>query len=170
MLETKRYHFPGVMDRDTVGAELVEPIIAYEYMENTDQLNEARADSLCLIMPQANVNEQTYHTFVKGVEEIVVSEKNPGKWDTATIYPDPGSIAKGDKAKLQHKEIGKVKMYYTMDGSNPTVESTLYNPSTYQPELNQPIVIDQDTTIKILTKGFGKYDSDIAEYHYKVNK
>lgn len=50
----------------------------------------------------------------------------------------------GDKAKLQHKEIGKVKMYYTLDGSIPTEESALYNPSTYQPELNKPIVINRE--------------------------
>jgi hypothetical protein len=168
LLETKRYYFPGVMEGDPAGAELVEPIIAYEYMENSDKLSEAQADSLCLIMPQANVNEQTYHTFVKDIKEIIVSGDDPGKWEAATVFPPAGTIARGDKVKLQHKKIGKVKMYYTLDGTTPTEKSRLYNPSTYQPELNQPIVIDQDTTIKVLTKGFGKYDSDIAEFHFQI--
>lgn len=168
LLETKRYYFPGVLDGDPAGAEPVEPLIAYEYMENSDQLSEAREDSLCLIVPQANVNEQTNHAFVKGINEIVVTVDDPGKWDTATVFPQEGIIPRGDTVKLQHREIGKVKIYYTLDGSIPTEQSTLYNPSTYQPELNKPIVIDQDTTIKVLVKGFGKYDSDIAEFYYQV--
>ncbi len=168
LLETKRYYFPHVMEGDPSGAELAEPIIAYEYMENSNQLSDAHADSLCLIMPQAHVNEQTYHTFVKGIKEIVVSTDDPGKWEIASVFPLAGNIARGDKVKLQHKELGKVKMYYTVDGSTPTAESTLYNPSTYQPELNKPIVINENTTIKVLVKGFGKYDSDVAEYHYQV--
>jgi hypothetical protein len=104
---------------------------------------------------------------VKGIKEIMVTIDDPGKWEVATVFPPAGNIARGDKAKLQHKEIGKVKMYYTLDGSIPTEGSTLYNPSTYQPELNKPIVINENTTIKVLVKGFGKYDSDIAEYHYQ---
>ncbi len=59
-------------------------------------------------------------------------------------------------------------MYYTLDGSMPGENATLYNPSTYQPELNQPIVINQDTCIKVVVKGFGKYDSDMAEYRYQI--
>jgi hypothetical protein len=168
MLDTHRYYFPEVLSGDPAGAEPVEPIVAYDYMENSDNIGEARADDLCLIMPQANVKEQTNHTFVKGVGEIFVVVEDPGKWEKAGVFPQAGSIAGGDTVKLQHKEIGKVKMYYTLDGSTPTEASTLYNPSTYQPELNRPIRIDRDTTIKVLVQGFGKYDSDIAEFQYKI--
>jgi hypothetical protein len=169
LLETKRYYFPGVIEGDPANAEPVEPLIAYEYMESSDKLSEARADSLCLIMPQANVNEQTNHTFVRGVNGIIVTVDDPGKWVAAAVFPLAGKIDGGDTVKLQHKEKGKVKMYYTLDGSTPSENSTLYNPSTYQPGLNKPIVIDKDTVIKVLVKGFGKYDSDIAEYHFYIN-
>ncbi|MGI5920885.1 MAG: FN3 associated domain-containing protein [Syntrophomonadaceae bacterium] len=168
LLETKRYYFPHVKEGDSSQAELVEPIIAYEYLENSNRLSEARTDSLCLIVPQANVKEQTYHTFVKDIQEITVSKEDPGKWETATVFPAAGKITRGDTVKLQHYKLGRVKLYYTLDGSIPTEKSMLYNPSTYQPELNKPIVINQDTTIKVLVKGFGKYDSDIAEYHFQV--
>jgi len=168
LLETKRYYFPGVLTGDPANAEPVEPILAYQYLENSDKLSEARADDLCLIIPQANVNEQTNHAFVKGVSEIIATVEDPGKWPAATVFPKAGEIARGDTVKLQHQEIGKVKMYYTLDGSIPTENSTLYNPSTYQPELNKPIVIDKDTAVKVLVKGFGKYDSDIAEFHYQI--
>lgn len=170
LLDTPRYYFPEVLSGDPAGAEPVEPVIACEYMENSENLSEARAGDLCLIMPQANVNEQTNHTFVKGVSEILVVVEDPGKWPQATVFPAARQITRGDTVKLQHKEIGKVKMYYTLDGSTPAEKSTLYNPSTYQPELNKPIMIDRDTTIKVLVKGFGKYDSDIAEFRYQVKE
>lgn len=59
-------------------------------------------------------------------------------------------------------------MFYTIDGTDPKSNGKLYNPSTYQPELNKPIPIEDDTIIKGFAKGFGKYDSDIAAFEYKV--
>ncbi|MDD4237292.1 MAG: FN3 associated domain-containing protein [Desulfotomaculaceae bacterium] len=168
LLNTPRYYFPEIMTGDPAGAQPVEPVIGYEYIENSDNLSEAGADDLCLILPQAYVEEQTNHAFVKGVSELLVTVKDPGKWEEATVFPQAEYIACGDMVKLQHKELGKVKMYYTLDGSTPTEKSTLYNPSTYQPELNKPIEIERDTTIKVLVQGFGKYDSDIAEFRYKI--
>ncbi|MDD3652575.1 MAG: FN3 associated domain-containing protein [Desulfotomaculaceae bacterium] len=168
LLDTPRFYYPEVISGDPSGAEPVEPVIAYEYMENSDDLSEARADDLCLIVPQAYVHEQTNHTFVKGVREIMVTVEDPGKWAPATVFPQAGKITRGDTVKLQHQEIGKVKMYYTLDGSTPSENSTLYNPSTYQPELNKPIRIDGGTTIKVFVQGFGKYDSDIAEFRYQI--
>ncbi|MEN6347880.1 MAG: chitobiase/beta-hexosaminidase C-terminal domain-containing protein [Syntrophomonas sp.] len=170
LLETGRYYFPGLKEGDPSGAEPVEPIIAYQYAENSNELSKARDNRLCFIMPQANINEQTNHAFVKGVTEIIATTANPGKWAEATVFPPAGEIAAGDTVKLQHKDIGMVKMYYTLDGSKPTRESTLYNPSTYQPELNKPIAVDRDMTIKVLVKGFGRYDSDIAEFHYRIKQ
>ncbi len=35
-------------------------------------------------------------------------------------------------------------------------------------KLNKPISIESDTIIKAFVKGFGKYDSDIASFEYKV--
>lgn len=168
LLDTPRYYFPGIMSGDTAGAVPVETVIAYEYLESSDNLSQARPDDLCLIVPQANVNEQTNQVFVKGVREILVTAEDPGKWEKASVFPKEGSIAAGDTVKLQHKELGKVKMYYTLDGSTPDEKSALYNPSTYQPELNKPIKIQGDTTIKVLVRGFGKYDSDIAEFQFGI--
>lgn len=168
LLDTPRYYFPGIMSGDTAGAVPVETVIAYEYLESSDNLSQARPDDLCLIVPQANVNEQTNQVFVKGVREILVTAEDPGKWEKASVFPKECSIAAGDTVKLQHKELGKVKMYYTLDGSTPDEKSALYNPSTYQPELNKPIKIQGDTTIKVLVRGFGKYDSDIAEFQFGI--
>jgi len=168
LLQTRRFYFPGLMQDDPSGAQLVEPILAYEYMENSEDLSEARADSLCLIVPQADINEQTNQCFVQEVQEITASVDDPGRWAPASVFPPAGFIAAKETVKLQHPDLGKVKMYFTVDDSLPTTDSKVYNPSTYQPELTHPIVINQDTTIKVLVRGFGKYDSDIAEFHYRI--
>lgn len=168
LLETTRYYFPGIMEGDPAGAIIVEPIIACEYIENSDDLTEAREDSLCFILPQAHIDEQTQQVFVKDINEINVSVDEPGQWSMATIFPEQSRIAQGDTVKLQHKDLGRVKMYYTLDGSIPDENSRLYNPSTYQPELNKAIVIEKDSCIKVLVKGFGKYDSGIAEFHVQI--
>lgn len=168
LFETDRFYFPGVMDGDAAGAEPVEPILAYEYAENSDRLSAMKPDKLMLIIPQATVDEQNNPTFVKGVNEIVVSTDDPGKWEAPTPFPFSGKIPKGETVKLQHKHMDNVKMYYTLDGSTPTEESKLYNISAYQLELNKPIVINKDTTIKVLVKGFGKHNSDIAAFDYQV--
>lgn len=168
MLETQRYYYPGLLNGDASGAEPVKTIIAYEYKEDSDQLSDARPDSLCLIVPQADVNEQTNHVFVKGISRITVSMEDPGKWEKPGIFPTASKVAAGDTVKLQHKDIGKVKIYYTTDGSTPNENSKLYNPSTYQPELNKAITIDKNMTIKAFARGFGKHDSDISEFDFKV--
>ena len=168
LLDTPRFYYPGVVTGDAADAEPVEPILAYQYREDSSALNEVRAEPLCLIVPQANIREQTNITFVKGVDEISVTTADPGQWPVATVFPAAGKIAPGETVKLQHRDLGKVKMYYTLDGSDPDENSALYNPSTYQPELNKPIPLEGDTVLKVLVKGFGKYDSDVAEYYFQV--
>ncbi len=168
LLGTKRYYFPGLMTDDPTGAEQAEVIIAYEYLENCQNLDEVRPDSLCLIVPQAFIGDQTNQSFVKGVTQIEVQLGDPGRWEKATAFPAQGTIARGERVKLQHKNLGQVKLYYSLDGSEPTEKSLLYNPSSYRPELSRPIEINEDTVIKVLVKGFGKNDSEIAEFHYQV--
>ena len=71
--------------------------------------------------------------------------------------------------KLQHPYFGLVKLHYTLDGSDPTHMSPMYNPSTYQLELNIPIPITAPTVIKVLATGYGKNDSEIAVFEFETN-
>jgi len=59
-----------------------------------------------------------------------------------------------------------------LDGSEPTVKSNIANISYpyFQPDLNAPITINSDVTIKTRTIGIGHYDSDIVTYYYKVGR
>ena len=77
-------------------------------------------------------------------------------------------IAPGETVKLQHPSFGLVKLHYTLDGTEPTELSPMYNPSTYRPELNVPIPITEDTVIKVIAVGYGKRNSPVAAYTFTV--
>lgn len=166
LLDTPHYYYPLVKEGSDKGAEMVEPIIAYEYKEGSADMAAAVADVPCLIIGQRNPLEHTNPAFVVNVSEIIVSGQDPGKWEAATTFPVEGKIAAGESVKLQHKYSGLVKLHYTLDGTDPTELSPMYNPSTYQPELNVPIPIQEDTVIKVLVSGYGKHNSDIRSFTF----
>jgi len=160
-----QYFFPQTDENET-GAETVYPIIAYRWREGTDDLSGIRDGNPCLIIGQRNPFEHTNPAFVENISEIIVSDAPCEQWRTATTFPTPGPIAAGETVKLQHPDYGPVKLHYTLDGSEPTMLSPMYNPSTYRPELNRPIPITEPTVIKVLACGYGKADSEIAVFEF----
>ena len=164
-LFSPQYHYPQVGENGG-GAEQVFPIIAYRWREGTKNLSEVSDNKPCLIIGQRNHLEHTNPAFVVGVAEILVDYAPCEKWPTATTFPLPGPIAVGETVKLQHPDCGLVKLHYTLDGSEPTTLSPMYNPSTYQLELNRPIPITEPTVIKVLVRGYGKADSEIAVFEF----
>lgn len=168
LLDTPRYYFPHVADGSSEGAQMVEPIIAYEYKEGSDKMDQAVPDAPCLIIGQSYPGEHTNPAFVVNVSDIVVSTQEASSWEPATTFPVEGRIAAGETVKLQHKYLGLVKLHYTLDGSDPDETSAIYNISTYQPELNVPIPINEDTVIKVLVTGYGKKNSEIATFTFDV--
>ena len=160
-----QYYFPAVGENDG-GALQVHPIIAYRLREGTGDLSEIYDAKPTLIFGQRNPFEHTNPAFVTGVTEIVVDSSPCGTWPLADTFPPPGPIPEGETVKLQHPSYGLVKLHYTLDGSDPTPLSAMYNPSTYQPELNRPIPIIEPVTIKVLVTGFGKNDSEIAVFEF----
>jgi len=163
-----RYYFPGVAERDPEGAIPVPPIIAYELKEGTDDMTAMQPDDFSLIFGQSNIQDHTNPAFVKNLKEIIISNTAPEQWVPASVFPVSGIIPSGDSIKLQHPDFGLVKMFYTLDGSDPTELSTMYNPSTYQPELNKPIVFTEDAALKVIVTGFGRKASGITIFEIKV--
>ena len=163
-----QYSYPHVNEKED-GAEAVYPIIAYRWREGTDDLSGVRDENPCLIFGQRNPFEHTNPAFVENISEIIISDAPCETWPMASTFPMPGPIARGETVKLQHPDYGLVKMYYTLDGSEPTMLSAMYNPSTYQPELNRPIPITEPTTIKVIVCGYGKADSGIAVFEFAPN-
>ena len=160
------FYYPSVSEGSEEGAEAVEPILALYYKENSTDLKEATPEDPCLIIGQRNPLEHSNPAFVEKVSEIIVSVNETERWETASTFPLPGEIAIGETVKLQHGSIGIVKLHYTIDGSEPTERSPMYNPSTYQPELNLPIKITEDMTIKVLVSGYGKENSEIGVFEF----
>ena len=115
-----------------------------------------------LTMGQRVLEEQTNPWFVKYLQTIEVSTAAPEQWDPVTFSKasGPGGVT----VTLQHPNFDAVKIYYTTDGSNPTINSNVYNISAsyYQPQLNQPIVISDDTEIRAIAIGAGKTDSAVS--------
>ena len=166
-LFSPQYFFPHVGESGD-GAVQVLPIIAYRWRDGSDDMSEIREDKPTLIFGQRNPFEHTNPAFVVGVTEIVVDAAPSERWVSAGTFPMAGEIPVGETVKLQHPSFGLVKLHYTLDGSDPTPLSPMYNPSTFRPELNVPIPITGPTTIKVLVTGYGKVDSEIAVFEFRL--
>jgi hypothetical protein len=167
-LLSPRYAYPHVGESED-GAEPVYALIAYRWKEGADDLGSIREGKPSLIFGQENPYEHTNPAFVIGVAEIIVSDAPCDAWPAPSTFPMPGLIASGETVKMQHPDYGLVKIYYTLDGSEPTARSPMYNPSTYQPELNKPIPIVKPTVIKAFAYGYGKADSEAAAFAFVPN-
>jgi hypothetical protein len=168
-LKEKRFYFPNLMKDSTYGAEEVPLILAWEYKDDSSNLNEVTSGKLRLLLGQTALNDVTTAAFVKGVTTIEVLTDPPGRWSTVRAEPAPGKVKPGTEVVLSHPEEDLVKIYYTLDGSEPNRQSLLYNPSTsyFRPELNKPIPVDQPVTIKAIAVGFGKLNSQVATFKYE---
>ena len=166
-LLSSQYYFPNVGD-NRAGAKKVFPIIAFRWREGTDNIGDVREDKPLLIFGQREFTEHTNPAFIIGLAEIIVDEEPCERWSAPSAFPLPGPIAAGETVKLQHADYGLVKLYYTTDGSDPTMQSSMYNPSTYQPELNRPIMMNEPVVIKAIAVGYGREDSEIAVLEYQA--
>jgi hypothetical protein len=187
LLGDKRYYFPQLKANDPnfghipgspLGAEEVEPVLALVSAEGTDNpafMNDM--DALLLMLGQRAVTEQNGHLFTKYVEKIEVLTADPGTWDKPKAEPGSGSVSAGTLVKLSNNNNDADKIHYTTDGSAPTMESPMYNwiasrwwtsRADELDSINQPIEIKKNTTIKAITIGPGKKNSDIATFTYTV--
>jgi len=155
LLRTTRYYFPTSGDKQTVPAmvSLKSSASGFNNLENSE---------LKLIMGQRSRGEQNNPWIVKYLSTIEVSTRKPAKWAEVTFSKSGGSDAV--TLQLQHESIDLVKIYYTTDGSTPTLESKMYNVSAsyFQPQLNQPLTIDKTTVVKAIAIGAGREDSSVA--------
>jgi DMSO/TMAO reductase YedYZ molybdopterin-dependent catalytic subunit len=189
LLEDRRYYFPGLKDNDeflgqipgsAAGKKEVEPILALESAEGSDDpddMNELNA--LLLMLGQRAVTEQTGQSFVKKVNKIEVLTTAPGKWDEPEAAPKSGDVTAGTLVRLSNAHMDDDKIYYTTDGSTPTINSSMYNWVASRwwssraddfDSVNHPVEITKDTTIKAITIGPGREDSDVVTFSYKVTE
>lgn len=186
LLEDKRYYFPHLMDNNAgdgsiagspADAEEVEPILALKSTRDSIQPADMNdMDALLLMFGQRAVTEQTQNLFVRYVKTIEVLTTAPQKWDNPIANIDSGDVLAGTSIELSNKRNDADKIYYTTDGSTPTINSPIYNLCSkrwwgQRPNLeltNKPIEIKQGTVIKARTIGPGKADSDVVTFTYQI--
>jgi hypothetical protein len=154
-LNSDRYYF-------AVDGSVVEVPTIIAFSDSSKGFDSMTNMELALTMGQRVPGEQNNPWFVKYLSTIEVSITMPDRWPQVTFNKSAGP--NGVTVKLQHSNFDTVKIYYTTDGTNPTVKSTVYNVSAsyYQPELNQPIFVTDNTEIRAIAVGAGKSDSTVA--------
>jgi len=189
LFHDRRYRFPYFKDsKDSDGhlpgsaekAVKVEPLVALISVEGSDNpkyMNDM--NSFLLMLGQRAVTEQIGNLFVKYLSKIEVSTAEPGQWDAPRANPPSGAIPKGTMVTLSNLNNDDDKIYYTTDGSNPTFNSPMYNwvasrwwsaREDVLGTINLPIgPINENTSIKAVTIGPGKKDSEIVTFNYYVD-
>jgi hypothetical protein len=189
LFQDKRYRFPnfkagggdgdGHLPGDPSGAVPVETIIgliSVEGSDNPEYMNDL--NTLLLMLGQRTVTEQTGNLFVKYLNKIEVLIDKPDKWDAPQANPPGGTVPAGTMVTLSNLHNDDDKIYYTTDGSIPNMNSPMYNwiasrwwssRTDVLGKINHPIgPINENTTIKAVTIGPGKLDSDVVTFEYFI--
>lgn len=157
----KRYRYPQLLSGSAANPVEVKPMLAWAFAEGQD-FSKAREDDLRLLIGQRGINDVNTAVAVQMVSKITVSTSDSGRWDKAAASLSDGHIT------LSHDYLDQVKLYYTLDGSEPNAASQVYNPSTtyFQPHLIKPIPVSGSGTLKVKAIGYGKEDSEVLTYAY----
>ena len=187
LLSDKRFYFPYLMDHhptdgsipgSPADAEEVEPILALRSAEDhNDPAAMNDRDALLLVLGQRVIAEQTNPLFLKYVNRIEILTTPPPKWDNPKADTDEGEVPAGALLRLSTKRNDMDKIYYTTDGSTPTLNSPMFNASASRwwplrddlDSVNKPIEINEDTVIKAIAIGPGKLNSDVVTFTYKAD-
>lgn len=188
LLKDKRYCFPGLQDNhptdgsipgSSEGAEEVETILAIVSAEGSnDPTTMNERDALLLVLGQRAVTEQTNHLFLKHISQIQVLTERPEKWDSPKANIPSGTVVPvGTQVELSNKNNDADKIYYTTDGSTPTINSPMFNWSASRwsdqrddvKGVNETIKVERDTVIKMITIGPGKEDSDVVTFKFTAD-
>lgn len=188
LLKDKRYYFPGLQENHPTdgsipgsaeGAEEVEPILALISAEGSNDptaMNDR--DAPLLVLGQRAVTEQTNQLFLKHVSQIQVLTTQAEKWDSPKANIPSGTVVPvGTEIELSNKNNDADKIYYTTDGTIPTINSSMFNWSASRwrdqrgdvKGVNETIKVEKDTVIKMITIGPGKEDSDVVTFKFTAD-
>lgn len=177
LLKESRYYFPdGEVEGDVAGWPPQRSEAGKVPVETIIALDDSNG-RLCF--GQVAPNEPTGGDCVmiqemcdNGVLEV--STEALRQWPAATVDTPTGAIDAGTRVSLvKPDEVpDNVMIYYTLDGSEPTYGSYIFNISypNFQAFLNAPIPVNEDTVIKTKTIGFGRLDSETVTYEYQAEK
>ncbi|OPY63609.1 MAG: Oxidoreductase molybdopterin binding domain protein [Pelotomaculum sp. PtaU1.Bin065] len=176
LMDLPRYYFPAGEDRSDCpdwppttrgseeGAVPVETMIAFIEGGKLIYGQQTPLEPTCCKGEQMN-------GILPGCTIEVTTEPLP-QWDMPWAEPDSGTVVPGTKVKLHYGDdsLYHTRIYYTLDGSEPTVKSNIFNISypTFRPWFNKPIPITGDITIKTRAIGLGALDSEVRTFHYNL--
>ena len=154
-LLAERYTFEGTK-------AAVPAILAFRQSEKSFATMDDTA--LRLIYGQLDAQEQTTAGFVKSVSIITVTcgavRRLPMPEATAELQPG------GRYSVTLSSSNVNAKVYYTTDGTTPTVHSKMYNISAphWQQHLNVPFTVAGDTVVKAVAVATGFADSGVLSF------
>ena len=150
------------------GASPVEPLLAWEY----GSVGSVRLENIRSFFGQSGPMEVNTASFVSDLILIEVSTASAGSWAAPNAsISDEGSVHAGTELELLHENRDSIRIYYTLDGSEPDYSSLVYNRSTsyFQPHLIVPIVLTESVTIKAFAAGLGRDPSPVAVFTYIIS-
>lgn len=162
-----RYSYINHSSEGSCGALVVEPLIAWEWGSD----GRARPENICPYFGQISPQEVNTSSFVKDLYVIEVSTASAGRWDAPEAsIADGSTVPVGTELELLHGNRDSIRIYYTINGSEPDYASRVYNLSTsyFQPQLIVPIYLAETVTIRAFAAGIGKDASAIATFTYTV--
>jgi hypothetical protein len=166
MMET-RYVYANHSINGSDGASAVEPVIAWEWGED----GSARPENLRFFIGQRGPMDVNTLAFVRHLNQIEVLVAPPGQWDApGASIPGDSEVPFGTNLYLQHEFMDSIRIYYTLDGSDPDFNSLVYNRSTsfFQPHLIAPIFLTESVTVKAFAAGFGRDPSPVVTLSFIV--
>ena len=162
-----RYSFADHSAEGSGWPTVVEAILSWAWGEP----GKVREEGLRPFFGQAGPWEVNTAVFVKDLTRIEVSTVPLGDWDApGASIPDGSVVTAGTRLELLHDNMDNVRIYYSVDGSEPDYSSTVYNPSAtyFQLGLIQPLELLEDVTIKAFAAGYGRDRSPVATFRYTV--
>ena len=148
-------------------ASAAEPVIAWSWGD----VGNVRPENIRPFFGQRGPWEVNTASFIKDLRLIEASTESAGAWAAPEAgIPDGAVVAPGTELELLHENMDSLRVYYTLDGSEPDYDSPVYNPSTsyFQPYLIIPIVLEQNVTVKTFAAGYGRDRSPVATFQYTV--
>ena len=149
------------------GSFAVEPVISWAWGD----VGKVRPENIRSFVGQSGPWDVNTFSSVQDLCRIEVSTSSAGSWQApGASIADGSTVPAGTEFELSHDYMDNVRIYYTLDGSEPNYNSPVYNPSTsyFQPHLIKPLVLTESVTIKTFAAGLGKERSPVATYTISV--
>ena len=163
-----RYSYTSHSASGSSGAFAIEPLVAWAWGD----AGKVRDENIRPFFGQAGPWDVNTVSFVKDLCRIEVRKASAGVWEApGSSITDGSTVTAGSELELTHGSMDNIRIYYTLDGSEPDYNSPVYNQSAsyFQPKLIKPLVLTESVTIKAFAAGMGKEKSAVITLNIRVS-